>query len=231
MSDTSLWHSLFSRPSHSIEAIDWFHFVFLFLLLIDLYRCESNNAVTALVKEFWNTISNLMFVIVGLLICRQSKHLGLSWKFSGTGICVLLTGIASAYFHATLTLHGQRADEIFENLILVFLFRLDDNHGLRLWVHAFAASFGILFVSAVLFCELHLIVMALLNTFRLYKLQLPMSGVDSKKKFFSRNVVLAALLAIFGFVCWLIDRCAPNIFFHFFLKKMNELTLRKREES
>ena len=91
--------------------------------------------------------------------------------------CIVLTALASAMFHATLLLRWQRVDETFENMILVFMLRGGDASLWPALLHAAAATAGIVFASAFLFCELHLVGMAVANILQLRRLTLPMRAV------------------------------------------------------
>ena len=107
----------------------------------------------------------------------HSRRLHLPRAFHLNALCIIFTAAASAMFHATLHLSWQRADETFENMILVFMLRGNDSSLWPALLHAAAATAGILFVSCFLFCELHLIGMAAANILQLRRLRLPMSTV------------------------------------------------------
>jgi hypothetical protein len=82
-------------------------------------------------------------------------------------------------FHATLLLRWQRVDETFENMILVYMLRGSDASLWPALLHAAAATAGIVFASAFLFCELHLVGMAVANILQLRRLPLHMRAVTS----------------------------------------------------
>jgi dihydroceramidase len=72
--------------------------------------CEENYAVTPYIAEFWNTISNLAYIILGLYGLHQSwNH---EKRFKVTFLCLILVGVGSIFFHATLKWEGQLSDEI-----------------------------------------------------------------------------------------------------------------------
>lgn len=75
--------------------------------------CEENYAVTPLVAEFWNTVSNVTFIVPPLI---ATYHL---WRYKlselGPIVCFLLlsvVGFGSFAFHCTLLYHSQLLDEL-----------------------------------------------------------------------------------------------------------------------
>lgn len=64
--------------------------------------CEPNYERSAYVAEFWNTVSNLLFVLVGLYGLAQSMRQGFEWRFHAQFIGIMVTGFGSAMFHGTL---------------------------------------------------------------------------------------------------------------------------------
>lgn len=149
--------------------------------------------------------------------------------------CIVLTALASAMFHATLLLRWQRVDETFENMILVFMLRGSDASLWPALLHAAAATAGIVFASAFLFCELHLVGMAVANILQLRRLTLPMRAVtpphvpnlsrlpansdhcntdfpqgNSLQSFamFAACLKRASLTVAAAAACWLLDRVA-----------------------
>lgn len=74
--------------------------------------CENNYAVTYYVAEFWNTISSLVMVVIGIygIVTAVQKNHEKRFLFCHLGLSVV--GIGSALFHGTLTYYGQALDEL-----------------------------------------------------------------------------------------------------------------------
>ncbi|XP_066583740.1 alkaline ceramidase [Prorops nasuta] len=76
--------------------------------------CEGNYNVSSDIAEFMNTFSNVLFVLFPPVLMHLFKDYG---RFVNPGIHVIwvllmIVGISSAYFHATLSLMGQLLDEL-----------------------------------------------------------------------------------------------------------------------
>lgn len=92
---TMVWEHL--RPGSS--PVDW---------------CEGNYLISSNIAEFVNMISNFLFLILPPVLIYLFKEYG---RFVNQGIHLLwvlliLVGLSSMYFHATLSLIGQLLDEL-----------------------------------------------------------------------------------------------------------------------
>ncbi|XP_037927802.1 alkaline ceramidase [Teleopsis dalmanni] len=76
--------------------------------------CEGNYIISTNIAEFVNTISNVLFILLPPLLIHLFKEYG---RFVTPGIHILwilliIVGLSSMYFHATLSLIGQLLDEL-----------------------------------------------------------------------------------------------------------------------
>ena len=73
--------------------------------------CEHNYVVSFFVAEWWNTLSNIVMVVLGLWAMVMAWRAGLDPRFwLGQGACALI-GFGSFAFHVSLTHIGQQGDE------------------------------------------------------------------------------------------------------------------------
>lgn len=93
--------------------------------------CERNYAVSPYVAEFWNTITNSLFVFVGLFgAYLKYKYLKSEKRFIVLDLFVAIIGLGSAAFHGTMLFSTQLFDElpmVWCSLIQLFvLLRMQD---------------------------------------------------------------------------------------------------------
>ena len=93
--------------------------------------CEEDYAVSPYIAEFWNTLSSLYLVVLGIfgiIMVRRKASTELRFVFCWSSLMVV--GIGSTLFHATMRYHAQVLDElpmVLGNLSI--LFALMDNSG------------------------------------------------------------------------------------------------------
>ncbi|XP_037047355.1 alkaline ceramidase [Bradysia coprophila] len=76
--------------------------------------CEGNYQISPNIAEFVNTFSNFIFILFPPILIHLFKDYG---YFINQGIHIIwvlliIVGLSSAYFHATLSLIGQLLDEV-----------------------------------------------------------------------------------------------------------------------
>jgi len=73
--------------------------------------CEHNFVVSFFVAEWFNTLSNCLFIFLGLFGAYMSRRAGVEWRFTLAYFLIALVGTGSALFHGTLSHIGQQGDE------------------------------------------------------------------------------------------------------------------------
>jgi len=73
--------------------------------------CEPNYVHSSQIAEFFNTLTNLAYCVVGVLtlLLPQQDQL---WRLRLSGMALFGVGVGSMAFHGTLTRLGQAADEL-----------------------------------------------------------------------------------------------------------------------
>lgn len=77
----------------------------------DIDWCEDNYTHSPYIVEFYNTISNIPFILFYAIGLRSFRYMSCQdYDYFLYG-CLFFTGISSFYFHATLSLYSQLLDE------------------------------------------------------------------------------------------------------------------------
>mmetsp|Transcript_28187 Transcript_28187/g.60609 ORF Transcript_28187/g.60609 Transcript_28187/m.60609 type:complete len:310 (-) Transcript_28187:227-1156(-) len=73
--------------------------------------CERNYVVSHYVAEWFNCLSNLGMILIGVFGVFASRKEGLELRFVLFHAAIMVIGLGSAAFHGTLTHIGQQGDE------------------------------------------------------------------------------------------------------------------------
>ncbi|XP_064297573.1 alkaline ceramidase 3 [Phalacrocorax carbo] len=74
--------------------------------------CEENYAVSYYIAEFWNTVSNLIFILPPIYGAIQTCKDGLEKRYLAAYLCLTAVGLGSWCFHMTLKYEMQLLDEL-----------------------------------------------------------------------------------------------------------------------
>ncbi|KAM4684330.1 alkaline ceramidase 3 isoform 1-T1 [Amazona ochrocephala] len=74
--------------------------------------CEENYAVSYYIAEFWNTVSNLIFIVPPIYGAIQTYKDGLEKRYLAAYLCLTAVGLGSWCFHMTLKYEMQLLDEL-----------------------------------------------------------------------------------------------------------------------
>ena len=162
--------------------------------------CEPNYSFSPYCAEFFNTVTNLSFILFALYAFTQCRRFRLPPRFYLLATALLLTGINSAVYHATLTWVGLKADEVSENVVFITLIHMH-RHWLVTALHALLAGVGVLFVHWMLFCELHIVAISAVTIAHYV-------GVMRRVPEISAAFWKGLALSVAGEACWVVDHLA-----------------------
>jgi len=141
--------------------------------------CETNYTITTYIAEFWNTISNISFILFGIFGVLNAYLQRFELRFAVTFLGVVAIGVGSAMFHGTLQYHFQQCDEtpmVWCMLLWLFIMYASDlqkHKGLArllpLALFLYGAIFSLLhwIFRFVTFFQAHFMTMIFLGFFRL----------------------------------------------------------------
>jgi len=69
--------------------------------------CEDNYTHLTFVAEFWNTVSNVPFILLGIFGILSTRGLPNRARFALAHVFIAIIGIGSSVFHGTLLWHAQ----------------------------------------------------------------------------------------------------------------------------
>lgn len=189
--------------------------------------CEANYQFSYHVAEVVNAYSNLLFIGLAMLGMYHIQSQSLPTRYLIAYIGFAIVGIGSFFFHSTLWIEAQLADEL-PMIYLVghtLFLLLDKEHGFNLSLK----SVRILSIETLLalgftwsYCNIirspvyHQIVFTALimaNTIQATKRYSEMKGKlpPHFKDFIIRNILTGGFLFLFGFLIWNLDNnfCGP----------------------
>ena len=74
--------------------------------------CEENYIVSTFVAEWWNTVSNLVIILLSWFGYQMAVKYELEPRFRASYLTLFVVGVGSAAFHCTLKYWAQMLDEL-----------------------------------------------------------------------------------------------------------------------
>ena len=157
--------------------------------------CEDKYIYSSWIAEYYNTLTALFYILVGLLFIR-TKIAKIAWAVIGVGV-------GSVLLHGTLRCYGQWADEISMLCVSFTAFQ---------YFHPTIKSF-ILPTLIIIYAFLHHYFIFFFTLFIL--MNIPLLYITYKRN----NIYGRIYLFCFGmgFVCWCLDQCLCDYVQDFYL--------------
>ena len=149
--------------------------------------CESPYENSKYIAEYYNSLSGLIYVIIGLLYKSKYKELGL---------CSISLGIGTFLLHCTQSHFGQMLDEL-SMLILIYLFLN------KFKEKVYKKKYIIWMVLLYIYYNNNFIVFLVLFTTLIILLVYETKNLNIKKKNY-RNLFI--ILMSIGTLCWILDQ-------------------------
>lgn len=170
--------------------------------------CERNYAVSAYIAEFYNTVSNIPGIILGLIGLINSMRQTFEKRFSILHLATIMLGTGSILFHATLLhVHQQSEETPMAWLMLMYIYVLysPDWH-YRSTMPTFLLIYGSVFAIIhsqfrfVVSYQIHNLFLGLLCLPRMYKYYI--HTTDRQGKHLAHLYIFTMVL---GFSSWVLD--------------------------
>ena len=188
--------------------------------------CEPNYAKSPYIAEFWNTISNLMYILFAfnLLIHKERfNKINKLKQFKSVNLIIysmLILGLSSGAFHATLKYWPQFMDRLF-CLIPLLGFKIGFNEiGVTSSSYNFAlentAHVSILSIVSHCICS----IIAVFIMFEMYTLYLAIHNLYTgymmtkaiRMKEINHHSIKAVIYIMIGLIAWILDSVTCGFF-------------------
>lgn len=158
--------------------------------------CEFQYIQSTYVVEFWNSLTSLFITLVGIYgLYQSSKRAKIFYSL------LIFIGLASAYFHSTLSFAGQLLDELgITAMMLMANYTIYSDDTVGMWL---ISIFGIiqLFVQFT-YSEYNRFVLFLYAVLFVNKFWLALCSRDKKTRWYSHITIALFLMSV---VCWICD--------------------------
>lgn len=158
--------------------------------------CEEDYVHSPYIAEYWNTWTNLAYVIAGALCYGRSQNPHI--RLNVMSVFMMLTGVASAAFHGTLLWWTQKFDEAALSLMMISAmhtaYRLS---WAEWWAHSLVVC-CFLYKYDTLVCEIHTVITVLVLWHHLAKLYRAYPTL-------ANSCLMCIAFSVAGFSVWLAD--------------------------
>jgi dihydroceramidase len=163
--------------------------------------CEQNYVINSHIAEFFNTISNISYVLLGLFGFLLNRKFENRFKFGF--ITLILVGLGSSFFHGSLLWIGQLTDELSMMLLtIITLFILIEHYNrkikyklLPIFLFIFYVCFSFVYIiykNVIIFQSVWLLLIIFI-VFIFYK-----HNQDANRSFY-KHIYFIFLLSC---ICW-----------------------------
>jgi alkaline ceramidase len=199
----------------------------------DIDWCEPNYLHSEYIAEYYNTLSNLSFIIIGLLSLSYNLYYSKPIELQFIIIIYIIIGLCSFLFHSTLSFLGQITDELGILIILIYCYSYYNYYSLirttllilfciptLLYIPEYNPC--ILFIiGGTIIIRFYMLISNIMNELNKKDYILPINiNYNNNKNVYNRLCKIFnynLLLFIISFGCWLFDKYCydPNLHIHY----------------
>ena len=158
--------------------------------------CEDKYKVSNYVAEYYNTLSAISYIIVGIFLCKTNlKEIAIS---------TILLGIGTGILHCTLRYYGQWLDEI--SMLTLSFFLIKRLRKCELNKETNPLILFILFFTYFVFTNYFIVFLSIFSALQVYIYKLSKSAKIFKNRWKRRLINLYIFIFIISSICWVMDQ-------------------------
>lgn len=162
--------------------------------------CEDKYKVSNYVAEYYNTLSAISYILVGILLYNT--------KLKEIAISTILLGTGTGILHSTLRYYGQWLDEL--SMLTLSFFLIKRLRKCELNKETNNLILFILFFIYFVFVNYFIIFLGVFSALQIYLYKLSKSAKIFKNKWKRRLINLYIFIFIISSMCWVMDQTLCN---------------------
>ena len=162
---------------------------------ISVSFCEDKYVVSKYIAEYYNTMSALSYIIVGLIFYKT--------RFKNLSRIIILLGLGTALLHGTLRFYGQWLDEV--SMLILSFFLIKEIRETRFNKYTSNLYLGSLIIPYFIFERYFCYFFLVFSSLQIYIYKIAQMGrkQNNKKSFLIKAY---SLILIFSLGCWFCDQ-------------------------
>ena len=158
--------------------------------------CENKYVVSNYIAEYYNTMSALSYVIVGLLFYKT--------KLKKLSKIIILLGIGTALLHSTLRFYGQWLDEI--SMLILSFYIIQELREMRFGITTSELYLILLIFSYFLFERYFSYFFIVFSSLQIYTYVISRKNYDECSREVYYLVKAYSIVLVLSSICWLCDQ-------------------------
>tara|TARA_R110001592_G_scaffold3422_4_gene19275 strand:- start:4615 stop:5223 length:609 start_codon:yes stop_codon:yes gene_type:complete len=158
--------------------------------------CENKYVVSDYIAEYYNTMSALSYVIVGLLFYKT--------KLKKLSKIIILLGIGTALLHSTLRFYGQWLDEI--SMLILSFYIIQELREMRFGITTSELYLILLIFPYFLFERYFSYFFIVFSSLQIYTYVISRKNYDECSREVYYLVKAYSIVLVLSSICWLCDQ-------------------------